>query len=182
MQKRLRQLGWAYLAFLLLYWCVPWRANQTRPAQVEAYIEQFGPIAVQLGRESGVPHAIILAVSGLESQWGKSELALSGKNYFGIKARPEEPSHCLPTQEYYRGRAHTVNACFRAYDRPRESFDDFVRLLSETPRYAPLFHHPADDLEAWAKGLQAKGYATDPGYAQKLLRVARYYRLEDVDG
>lgn len=182
MRKRLRQLGWAYLVFLLVYWCVPRRDPLPRPPEIETYVETFGPLAVQLGRETGIPHALILAVGGLESQWGKSELALDGKNYFGIKAKGEEPRHCLPTQEYYRGRAHTITACFRAYDRPRESFRDFARLLSQEPRYAPLFKHEAKDVEAWAKGLQAQGYATDPRYAQKIIRVIKHYRLTDVSG
>lgn len=149
-----------------------------RPAHVAAYLEKFEDIAKDEGENSGIPPAIILAVSGLESAWGDSELAREGFNFFGIKARnPNEPRYCLPTREFTGGRAHYIDACFRSYNHPRESFRDYVRLLSTDPRYRELFNYSSTDYRNWAEGLQRIGYATDPEYAKKIMRVVEQYGL-----
>ena len=62
-------------------------------------------------------------------------------------------------------------ACFRAYDSPQDSFRDYCRKLMTNPRYKPLFQYGSFDYENWALGLQSCGYATDPDYARKLIRV-----------
>lgn len=174
-------LLWLYALFLLAYWTGVFNRKPQRPPHTEAYVEAYGELALALSRETGVPPAIILAVGALESGWGSSELARRGNNHFGIKAWDEsEQRCCLPTQEYYREKAHTVQACFRAYPDAGDSFRDFSYKIASSPRYAGLFEYSLSDYSAWARGLQACGYATDPHYADKLIRVVDTYRLHDL--
>lgn len=35
--------------------------------------------------------------------------------------------------------------------------------------------------EAWARGLSAVGYATDPAYPEKLIRIIKKYKLDTLD-
>ena len=50
-------------------------------------------------------------------------------------------------------------------------FVDYARLLKD-PRYAQVLER-GKDAEGFATGLQQAGYATDPMYADKLLRIIR---------
>jgi hypothetical protein len=43
-----------------------------------------------------------------------------------------------------------------------------------------LFTYDVKDYKAWANGLKACGYATDPAYPQKLIRIIETYGLADL--
>ena len=64
-----------------------------------------------------------------------------------------------------------VDASFRAYGSPRESVEDYVRVIRDNPRYAGALN-TGSDVQAFANALQRGGYATDPDYARKLVAVA----------
>jgi flagellum-specific peptidoglycan hydrolase FlgJ len=177
-----RHLKYQILFVLLGWWFLTFTARECqtfhRPQQVEAYLRENGPAAQLVYDETGVPEVIILAVGGLESGWGSSELASKGHNYFGIKAHGTEPRYCLVTTEYYDRRKTYEKACFRAYEAPGESFRDYALFLRNQPRYAGLFQIPRKDYRRWAKHLQQAGYATDPQYAAKIIRVVQEYGLD----
>ena len=61
-------------------------------------------------------------------------------------------------------------AKFRAYDSYEDSFKDYARLITQSPRYAQVSQQ-TDSAHAFASGLQKAGYATDPDYATKLSRA-----------
>jgi peptidoglycan hydrolase FlgJ len=63
-----------------------------------------------------------------------------------------------------------VSAAFRSYGSIGEAFDDYARFLQSNPRYADALRQGADGA-AFARGLQEAGYATDPAYAAKLLKL-----------
>jgi flagellar protein FlgJ len=75
----------------------------------------------------------------------------------------------VTTTEYIGGVARKVTAKFRAYASYAESFADYARLMTNSPRYAAVTK--ADTPREFAQGLQRAGYATDPAYADKLARV-----------
>jgi flagellar protein FlgJ len=82
------------------------------------------------------------------------------------------------TTEVIDGVARKVQARFRAYASAAESFADYARLISSSPRYAGVMNAVgsageghAPDARSFAQGLQKAGYATDPAYADKLGRV-----------
>ena len=177
----IRRFLFSLLAVYLVLWIthlhLKSNAVASRPAHVSDYVQAFGSIAGKVGRENGIPPAIILAVAGLESAWGKSELSRRG-NHFGIKAWGNERKHCLPTQEFTQKKARRVQACFRAYDHPEDSFRDFGNLLKNRSNYQPLFKFSGTDYRRWARGLSECGYATDPEYGEKLIRIIEQYRLD----
>ena len=124
---------------------------------------------------TGIPERFLLAQAGLESGWGKRQLrGLDGSesnNLFGIKAGRGWNGRVVEawTTEYVDGKAVKSVERFRAYDTPADSFRDYAQLIASSPRYAGV--RDRRDEVAFAYGLQRAGYATDPQYADKLLRV-----------
>ena len=76
----------------------------------------------------------------------------------------------ITTTEYINGEPKKVTAKFRAYNSYEESFRDYARLISDSPRYAQV-RPQTGSVQAYASGLQRAGYATDPDYANKLSRA-----------
>jgi flagellar protein FlgJ len=152
----------------------PRQAETSSPPQ--AFVQRLWPHALEAGRATGLPARFILAQAALESGWGRSEpRGASGApsyNLFGIKAGPEWSGRVAeaPTTEYVNGAARPTVGRFRAYGSYREAFADYARLLRSHPRYAQVLSQ-RDDAAGFAKGLQQAGYASDPMYADKLLRV-----------
>ncbi|EWS62545.1 Peptidoglycan hydrolase FlgJ [Hydrogenophaga sp. T4] len=61
-------------------------------------------------------------------------------------------------------------AKFRAYDSYADSFRDYARLITKSPRYDQVMDQ-VGSVQGFASGLQKAGYATDPQYAAKLSRA-----------
>lgn len=153
-----------------------------RPWQVRAYINNYLYLAKEIRQHNGIPIPITLAVAGLESDWGRSELARKANNHFGIKVKPGWKGHeyCKTTQEYQvSNEALNVWACFRKYPLIRRSYQDFALFLAQGERYQQLKKRSLSDYQGWAEGLQNGGYATDPNYAQKLRGLIRKYHLAE---
>ncbi|MEQ8704150.1 MAG: glucosaminidase domain-containing protein [Phaeodactylibacter sp.] len=150
-----------------------------RPWKVRAYIQKHDFLAEALHQETGIPKAIIYAMAGLESDWGRSELARYANNHFGIKSKPDWRGleYCKPTQEYDGQQFRTEKECFKKYPLIRRSYEDFGYFLMQNKRYAALRGLEADDYTGWTDAIQRGGYATDPEYAQKLRGIIWRYRL-----
>ena len=144
-------------------------------AHVEQFVSRMLPAAQRASQASGVPAQLIMAQAALESGWGKREIRTEdGKtsfNVFGIKADKnwKGPVVETTTTEYVNGAAQKTQARFRAYGSYEESFADYARFLTSNPRYANVLATP--DAAAAAHGLQRAGYATDPNYGGKLVRI-----------
>jgi|ERR1700722_1723413 len=108
-----------------------------------------------IGQSSGVPAIFTLAQGILESNSGNSELAKNANNFFGIKA---DSSWQGPT---YKG--------YRKYDSPAASFADHTAFLNNDSRYATAFLQ--GNATDFAKQVAAAGYATDPDYANKIIKA-----------
>ena len=185
MKKGLRKyLIISTLAFIFYSFIRLHAANQAvepaieRPQEVNQYLQNYQYLARELNSQTNIPVALTMAVAGLESNWGKSELAQSANNHFGIKANNWEGlTHCKTTMEYWENDPVYVLECFRKYSLIRESFQDFGSFIKSRPQYNYLFEQQITDSYSWAYALQAGHYATDPQYAQKLIRVMEMYRL-----
>lgn len=144
----------------------------------EDFIEQLWPCAEEAGRELGIDPRNLLAQAALETGWGKSlPCDASGStsfNFFGIKATESwtGDSVSVRTLEFEGGLPTPKNAKFRAYDSAADSFRDYVEVLRNNPRYASALN-TGNDTQAFAKGLQQGGYATDPRYAEKIASIAQ---------
>ena len=73
------------------------------------------------------------------------------------------------------------NECFRSYDKWEDSYEDHSIFL-KNKRYLSLYALRSDDYRGWAKGLQMAGYATDKGYANRLIQMIETYELYALDG
>ncbi|MCL1938879.1 MAG: glucosaminidase domain-containing protein [Candidatus Azobacteroides sp.] len=139
------------------------------------YINKYSDLAIEHMIAYKIPASITLAQGILESGAGGSAFAKATNNYFGIKCHSD-----------WRGdRSYQAddgpNDCFRSYSSVEESFKDHSRFLSERTRYSSLFDLHILDYEAWAKGLQKCGYATDKSYAKKLIKIIEDYELYRYD-
>ncbi|MFV5703452.1 glucosaminidase domain-containing protein [Flavobacterium sp. XS2P12] len=142
---------------------------------VVSYISKFKEIAMGNMKNYGIPASIILAQGILESGAGRGDLAISANNHFGIKC------HVGWTGESVKHDDDSDQECFRKYDNPSESFKDHALFLTGRSRYSKLFEFSKGDYKAWAKGLRAAGYATDPKYPDKLISYIERYNLHQYD-
>ncbi|MDI5949078.1 glucosaminidase domain-containing protein [Flavobacterium sp. LB2P84] len=142
---------------------------------IVSYISKFKEIAIGNMKNYGIPASIILAQGILESGAGRGDLAISANNHFGIKC------HVGWTGESVKHDDDSDQECFRKYDNPSESFKDHALFLTGRSRYAKLFEFSKGDYKAWAKGLRAAGYATDPKYPDKLISYIERYNLHQYD-
>jgi Muramidase (flagellum-specific) len=143
----------------------------------EAFITRILPYVLADQLRTGVPASLTLAQAALESNWGRSGLTQKANNLFGIKGVGPAGSVTMATTEYADGRATQVQAAFRAYNSWEESISDHSALLSR-PRYKKALN--ADGRTA-AREVAAAGYATDPGYADKLISLMNTYDLYQYD-
>ncbi len=148
-----------------------------RPAGGQGeFVQRHAAAAAVVERTSGIPSGYMLGQAGHETGWGKHEITSQGGapsfNLFGIKAGAGWTGKVaeVTTTEFIRGAARQVVAKFRAYGSYEESFRDYARLITKSPRYAQASQQTAS-VQAYAHGLQRAGYATDPDYASKLSRA-----------
>lgn len=143
------------------------------PKGRDEFVQHHSDAAERVSKASGIPAAFMLGQAGHETGWGKSEIrATDGSNsfnLFGIKATKGWMGKVaeITTTEYIDGKAQKVVAKFRAYDSYEESFRDYARLISNSPRYEQAMDQ-VHSATGYAQALQKAGYATDPEYARKL--------------
>jgi LysM repeat protein len=138
------------------------------------YIEKYKSLAVQEMLRTGIPASITLAQGLLESGNGNSLLATKGNNHFGIKCHDwSGPSMKMDDDRR--------NECFRVYDHAYDSYKDHSEFLTTRSRYAFLFKYDSDDYKHWAHGLKKAGYATDPTYAHRLIKIIEEEGLQQLD-
>lgn len=124
-------------------------------------------------QRSGVPASITLAQGILETEAGNSDLVLRSNNHFGIKCKSTWTGEKVYHDDDAKGE------CFRKYPSAVDSYRDHSDYLAQTPRYQHLFRLDPTDYKAWAHGIRAAGYATNPKYAQILIRYIEQYGLND---
>lgn len=173
-------------------------ANPTAPASrvaaasdgpastgAKAFLAQHAQAARQAQASSGIPATFMVAQAALETGWGKHEIRFddgrTSHNLFGIRAGAnwKGPVAEIWTTEFINGAAQKVRGQFRAYGSYQESFNDYARLISRSPRYANAMRNLGDP-QAFASALQQAGYATAPNYAQVLSSVIQTtQRMQD---
>lgn len=162
-------------------------AGKAGPTQA-GFVEQHSDAAQAAEQATGIPAAFMVAQAAHESGWGKREIrhadGRSAHNLFGIKAGPgwKGPVAEVTTTEFVDGQAKKVTAKFRAYGSYAESFADYARMISTSPRYTGVMQSTGS-AAGFAQNLQKAGYATDPAYADKLARtINTTLRLQRATG
>ena len=155
--------------------------NNLTPSQ-KSFIDKVGALATADMKKSGVLASLTMAQAILESGWGASALTANANALFGIKAdsRWSGRVYSIGTQECYDG-THFVNevALFRAYDSWEHSVSDHSAFLRANSRYAAVVGEK--DYKKVCTAIHKAGYATDPGYADKLIKLIESYGLMSYD-
>ncbi len=156
---------------------VPQRKLEGYHQKAFDYIDRFAAIAIAEQKKFGIPASITLAQGLLESGFGKSTMANSINNHFGIK--------CKPNEKRIKGKCYVF-----ADDTKHDRFVKFASawesyrahsILLQGERYLALYKLDTMDYEGWALGLQKAGYASDANYARKLIRIIELYELYEYD-
>lgn len=152
------------------------------PQQIEkrrkqlAYVRKYHELARHEMDKNGIPVSITLAQGLLESNIGESRLARENNNHFGIKcfSKSCRKGHCTNFNDDHH------KDFFRKFDTVEESYAAHSKVL-EKDRYRSLFRLKTTDYKGWARGLRKAGYATDPRYADKLIRIIENLELYQYD-
>lgn len=123
-------------------------------ADPRSFVQQYGPLAAQVGTQIGVAPDVLLGKWGLETGWGKS--VIPGTNNLGnIKGAG------VTAVDNMTG----SNDQYRVYATPSAFGADYASLLQ---RKYPGAINTGENAQAFASALQKGGYAEDPQYASKV--------------
>lgn len=147
------------------------------------FIDRMAPAAMDTMRGTRIPASLTIAQAILESGWGESGLTNKANNLFGIKGVGPAGSVPMPTKEYAGGQWITVTAWFRAYHTWSESIADHAQLLLAGTRDKPARYHGVlgADYRTACYAIWSGGYATDPAYPDKLIKLIEHYKLGQYD-
>lgn len=161
----------------------PFKAALFEKAQ--DFIEQLMPLAKKAASKLNLDPRILVAQAALETGWGKfimhDQEGNPGFNLFGIKANNNWQGKAIhiDTLEVENQQFKKVNAAFRQYQSFEQSFEDFINFIQSNPRYHKAVE-VAEDTHQFVNQLQNSGYATDPKYAQKILRIFNNQQLQQI--
>ena len=151
----------------------------------DAYIAKAAEAAKASKKAYGVPRAVTIAQSMLESGWGRSGLTTKYNNYFGIKCSAVISPHqkgcvALASYEYVKGKKKKYVSRFRTYTSMSKSFLDHGRLLNYADRYNKAFKY-TNDPDQFIRAVHKAGYATDPNYSTLVINLMRKWNLYRFD-
>ncbi len=148
---------------------------QSGNSAYRAYFDRYHRMAVEQMAKYRIPASITLAQGAFESGAGRSRLATTANNHFGIKAGSSWTGPVVCADD------DAPSERFRKYRSVAESYEDHSRFLTNNRRYASLFRLSMRDYKGWARGLKAAGYATNPRYAEQLIGIIEAYNLDRYD-
>jgi flagellar protein FlgJ len=143
-----------------------------------AFIALLVDSAQACQQKTGIPASFTIAQAALESAWGARAI---GNNLFGIKADKAwtGPTVTFGTHEHEAGQDVAITDRFRAYPNWLASMEDHAAFLKANGHYADCWDQSTG--EGWARAIAADHYATDPGYANKLVSIIRTRGLARLD-
>jgi flagellum-specific peptidoglycan hydrolase FlgJ len=147
--------------------------KDAKQAKCWDYVTRFVSVARAEKSKFGIPVSITLAQGLLESDAGESSLTRKANNHFGVKTFNKNVSHVVMKDDTPRDK-------FKKYNSAWESYRDHSQLLMRD-HYKHLQFLSKTDYIGWAKGLKKAGYATDPHYAEKLVKIIESLQLYRFD-
>lgn len=141
-----------------------------------AFVDSLLPQAQRIGGQIGLDGRALVAQAALETGWGQQMIhqpsGQNSHNLFGIKAGKgwQGDKALINTLEYRDGLPRSEKAPFRAYESFADSMQDYVDFVRDNPRYKQAMQN-TEDPETYFRSLQQAGYATDPQYADKILKL-----------
>ena len=130
-------------------------------------------------KSSGCPASVTLAQWSLESNYGKT-MPQNSNNAFGIKSRPGQDFVESPTTEVVHGQTIHITAKFAKYASMAEGFEAHAHLLMNPKGpYGQCLPYVYDPIKYIQR--MAHIYATDPKYADKLIKIVADNNLTQYD-
>lgn len=154
------------------------RIGNLNRTQNKKYARTYAAAAIKQMKRYGIPASVTLAQGMLESDNGRSKLALQDNNHFGIKASSQWIKDGGNIGIYDDDRK---NEKFCSYNSVEESFEHHSIILWENKRYRKCFSYSPDDYKSWCNELQRAGYATRKSYAKELINVIEKNQLYVYD-
>lgn len=149
----------------------------------QEFIKTIAAYIIKYAASYGIKvHSPIIAQAILESGWGKSKLASTYHNYFGLKCGTKwtGKSVNMNTQEEYQpGTLTTISDNFRVYDSMEDGVKGYFEFIQLT-RYHNL--KGITDPKEYLETIKADGYATSSTYVQNNIKLIEQYELTVYDG
>lgn len=124
--------------------------------------------------------SLIIAQGILESNNGKSGLAIEANNLFGVKGKGDAGSVKKDTKEWSKEKGwYTIKADFRKYSSISKALEDQIIRFTTMTRYKKLIGEK--DYKKAARYVWEAGYATDNKYVEKLIAIIEQYKLYEYD-
>lgn len=155
------------------------QAQSGNPSPQQRFFNDHAHFAILTQKYSGIPASVTLAQAALESGFGRHA---PGNNYFGIKGKGPAGSQLLKTWEVKNGKRVRVQAKFRKYHSPLESFLDHANVIAHS-RYLKHAMEHTESAKSFINALQSKKtkYATDPNYVTKIMKIIQTHQLKKFD-
>ena len=129
------------------------------------YIDHYVPLARELSTEYGIPVAIILGVSTLESGSGTSPNARQLNNFFGITGK---------------NKLKKRRSAYKQYDKPEDSFRDFCKIMTRKKFYPGLRNNMS--YSKWLAAMNRANYAGAKGvWITRVTQIVKKYKLDLYD-
>lgn len=120
----------------------------------------------------------IIGQAILESGWGKSSLAKTYHNYFGMKCGSSwkgKSVNLATKEEFTVGTLTSIRDNFRVYDSLEDGVRGYLEFLNYS-RYKNL--KGVEDTKTYLELIKQDGYATSSTYVTNVLNVVEQYGLE----
>lgn len=139
----------------------------------QQYIDQYAEFAMEQMRRYGIPASVTLAQGIIESANGKSTLAETANNHFGVKG--------TFNGAYVVANDDKPNEKFKKYDNVGQSYEDHSKVLMASRYQKYVSSLSPDDYKGWAAGIKKGGYATDSNYVSTIVGVIEGNNLQKYD-
>lgn len=145
------------------------------------FLDKMGPVAQEIVPGYGLWPSVFLAQAALESGWGRSYLAQTANNYFGRKCL-QLPCIEIKTPEYRKGQRMIEEHSFQLYWSVEDAVHGYCQQFFRTyASGAPVYPElDASTPESFIRSV-APMYASDPRYAEKVLRIIDEWGLKSWD-
>lgn len=156
-----------------------------QPASREDFVRALWPHAQRTAQALGTRPEALVAQAALETGWGRNMIRTADGqnsfNLFGIKADTQWQGEraVSETVEFRDGLMRRERAAFRAYPSLADSFADYADFLKSRPRYREALQ-AGGDAPSFVRALSQAGYATDPGYADKIGEIMNSKPLREL--
>jgi len=149
------------------------------------FINAVAPAAILIAQEHDIYPSVMIAQAGLESSWGRSDLAQKHNNLMGTKGSWEGENVVVRTREDVDGKSVYIDAGFSVYESWADSLERYGSLMAQgldwdNTYYEGTWRENAEtykEATAWLEGR----YATDSAYADKLNSTIQSYGLDRFD-